>query len=115
MRPLRSARGLARGMGPRARPRLRSLDLPLPRRARWALRRQTQRLLFLFAALLAFATLPPLAVTAWVLAAYAGYCEDVGFCSPEWWRPLGLALLLPLGIVVYVLAASVKGLRSTRP
>jgi heme A synthase len=79
------------------------------------LRRQTQRLLFLFAALLAFATVLPLAATAWVLAAYAGHCEDVGFCSPEWWRPLGLALLLPLGIVIYVLAASVKGFRSARP
>jgi hypothetical protein len=85
-------------------------------RYRRALRCKTRRLHYFFAALLAFAAVPPLGVTGLFLFAYAGYCEDAGGpCAPDWWRPLGLALLIPIAVMIFVLGVSIHGFRRTRP
>jgi hypothetical protein len=82
----------------------------LARRAREGRRR---RILFGLAALLAFATAPPLFLTALFLIAYSGYCEDVGYCSPDWWAPVGGVLIAPLVGLAVLFLLSVAGFRRT--
>ena len=58
-----------------------------------ALSVERRRLLFALAALLAFATAIAVGLTGIFFVLFSGYCEDVDYCSPEWWIFVGLALL----------------------
>jgi hypothetical protein len=59
-----------------------------------ALSPQRRRLLFALAALLAFGTAIPVALTGIFFVVFSGYCEDAGYCEPKWWVFVGLPLLV---------------------
>jgi protein-S-isoprenylcysteine O-methyltransferase Ste14 len=60
---------------------------------RTSLSAQRRRLLFALAALLAFVTAIAVALTGILFVLFSGYCEDAGYCEPEWLVFVGLALL----------------------
>ena len=71
-----------------------------------------RRALFALAGFLAFGTALGIAFTALFLIAYAGYCEDAGTaCAPDWWRSIGVGLLLPTVGFLYLVARSIRGFR----
>jgi hypothetical protein len=72
---------------------------------------QLRRLLFALAALLAFATTIAVALTGTFFVVFAGYCEDVGFCSPKWWVYVGLSLYV---VVIAALVLIVTAIREYR-
>jgi hypothetical protein len=81
--------------------------------ARRARDRRRRRILFGLAALLAFASTPPLLLTALFLILFSGYCEDVGYCSPDWWAAVGGVLIVPLVGLAVLFLLSVAGFRRT--
>jgi MFS family permease len=51
-----------------------------------------RRLLFALTALTAFVAAILVGLTGIFFAAFSGYCEDAGYCEPEWWIYVGLLL-----------------------
>ena len=72
---------------------------------------QRRRLLFALAAILAFGTAIPVALTGAFFFLFSGYCEDVGYCSPDWWVYVGLSLLGAAIVLVVLMERAIRGYR----
>jgi hypothetical protein len=77
-----------------------------------------RRLLFAVAALLAFASAWPVALTGlfYLIFGATGYCDDPGGgCVSRWWVPIAVFVLLVAFGLAYLTVESVKAYRRIEP